>query len=67
MDWTKILADAGIPEPPGRAEAIELAKLATAARYARTGPKLIKSSTTRKVKKVPRIDYAAARRNAASH
>jgi hypothetical protein len=22
MDWTKILADAGIPEPPGRAEAL---------------------------------------------
>ena len=23
MDWTRLLADAGIPEPPGRAEAIE--------------------------------------------
>ena len=22
MNWTKILADAGIPEPPGRAEAL---------------------------------------------
>jgi hypothetical protein len=22
MNWTKILADAGVPEPPGRAEAL---------------------------------------------
>lgn len=66
MDWTKILADAGIPEPPGRAEAIELAKADIAARYARTGPKRIKGSTTRKVKKVPRMNYAAARQNTTS-
>lgn len=23
MDWTRLLADAGIPEPPGRAEVLE--------------------------------------------
>jgi hypothetical protein len=26
MDWTKILADNGIPEPPGRPELIEQLK-----------------------------------------
>jgi hypothetical protein len=26
MDWTRILAEAGLPEPPGRLEAIEALK-----------------------------------------
>jgi hypothetical protein len=34
MDWTKILADAGIPEPPGRQEIVEqLAFLKEAAAF----------------------------------
>jgi hypothetical protein len=34
MDWDKILRDAGIPEPPGRAETIAAIKAAKAAKDA---------------------------------
>jgi hypothetical protein len=34
MDWTRILADAGIPESPGRQEAVVAAKAFTARRKA---------------------------------
>jgi hypothetical protein len=57
MNWEKILSDAGIPEPPGRKQAFEDAAALTAARYERDGCKRAKGSNTRKVKKVPRIDY----------
>jgi len=34
MDWDKILREAGIPEPPGRAETIAAIKAAKAAKDA---------------------------------
>jgi hypothetical protein len=61
MNWTEILANAGIPEPPGRDEAIAAARLATAERYAKHGQKRVKGNNTRKVKKVARVDYRAMR------
>ena len=57
MDWTKILHDAGIPEPPGRDQAYEDAVAMTAARYERDGRKRAKGSNAAKVKKVARKDY----------
>lgn len=55
MNWTKILADAGIPEPVGREQAIQDARAATAARYAATGgPKPARGSNTRPVEQVSR-------------
>ena len=52
MNWTKILRDAGIPEPPGRDQAYEDAVAMTAARYERDGRKRAKGSNARKPKKV---------------
>jgi hypothetical protein len=44
MNWTKILHDAGIPEPPGRDQAYEDAVAMTAAqvraRWAQAGKRL---------------------------
>ena len=57
MNWTKILSDAGIPEPPGRDQAYENAVAMTVARYERDGRKRAKGSNTAKVKKVARKDY----------
>jgi oligoribonuclease NrnB/cAMP/cGMP phosphodiesterase (DHH superfamily) len=57
MNWTKILRDAGIPEPPGRDRAYADAAEMTAARYERDGHKRAKGSNTRKVKKMARMDY----------
>jgi len=61
MDWTKILADAGIAESPGRNLAISLAKLATAERYAEQGHKRAKGSNATKTKKVARMDYKVSK------
>ena len=58
MNWTKILADAGIAEPPGREHAYRDAFAFTTARYERDGHKRAKGSNTRKVKKVARMDYS---------
>jgi len=58
MNWTKILADAGISEPPGREQAYSDALAVTTARYERDGHKRAKGSNTRKVKKVARTDYS---------
>jgi hypothetical protein len=57
MNWTKILHDAGIPEPPGRDKAYEDAVAMTTTRYERDGRKRAKGSNTAKVKKVARKDY----------
>jgi len=57
MNWTKILRNAGIPEPPGSDKAYEDAAAMTAARYERNGRKRAKGSNTAKVKKVARKDY----------
>lgn len=55
MNWTKILADAGIPEPIGREQAIQEAQAATAARYAVTGgPKPARGFNSRPVQQVSR-------------
>ena len=58
MNWTKILADAGIAEPPGREQAYKDALVFTTARYERDGHKRAKGSNTSKVKKVARMDYS---------
>lgn len=63
MDWTAILTNAGIPEPPGRIEAAKAARLITAARYAKFGQKRAKGTNTRKVKKVARVDYSQVNRS----
>lgn len=49
-DWTALLAQAGIPEPPGRAEAVAAAQEATRQRYEKTGgePPRKKGSSKRK-------------------
>jgi hypothetical protein len=57
MNWTKILLDAGIPEPPGRDQAYKDALAMTAARYQRDGKKRAKGTNTQKPKKTPRMDY----------
>lgn len=55
MNWTEILANAGIPEPPGREQAIADAQAITAARYAKTGgPKRARGNASRPVKQVSR-------------
>jgi hypothetical protein len=59
MDWTRILADAGIPESPGRNLAIALTELAIAERYAEQGRKRAKGTNSTKTKKVARMDYKA--------
>jgi hypothetical protein len=52
MNWTKILRDAGIPEPPGRDQAYKDAVAMTEFRYERDGRKRAKGSNARKPKKV---------------
>jgi len=54
MDWTKILADAGIPEPPGLLEAYAAAAKATAERYQRDGHKRAKGNNSQKAKRQPK-------------
>lgn len=55
MNWTEILERAGIPEPPGREEAIAAAREVTARRYELTGgPKRARGSASRPVKQVSR-------------
>jgi hypothetical protein len=63
VNWTEILARAGIPEPPGREEAIAAAREATAARYAKDGgPKRARGSATRTVSKWSRAAKREAER-----
>lgn len=57
MNWTQMLLEAGIPEPPGRNEAYKQAALLTEERYKYNGHKRAKGSNTRKPKKSPRMDY----------
>jgi len=59
MDWTRMLLEASIPEPPGRDEAYRQAALLTEERYRRNGHKCTKGSNTRKPTKIPRMDYKA--------
>jgi hypothetical protein len=55
MNWTEILAKAGIPEPLGRDEAIRAARLATDRRYEATGgPKPARGTNSRPVQQVSR-------------
>jgi hypothetical protein len=55
MNWTAILAAAGIPEPPGRLEAIAATNESTARKYELTGgPKRAKGSNSRKPVQVSR-------------
>ena len=61
MDWTRILADAGIEESPGRSLAIALAELVIAERYAEQGHKRAKGTNAAKTKKVARMDYKATK------
>lgn len=58
MNWTKILADANIPEPPDREQAYCDALAFTTARCEHNGHKRAKGSNTRKAKKVARMDYS---------
>jgi hypothetical protein len=50
IDWTTILANAGIPEPPGRLEAYEAIKMANAERLADCGFKQSKGKRLAKLK-----------------
>ena len=58
MNWTEILAKAGIPEPPGREEATRDARRISAERIAREGPKRAKGSNSTKA---PKWNRAAKR------
>lgn len=57
MDWTQMLLEAGIPEPPGRDEAYKQAALLSEERYRNNGHKRAKGSNTRKTTKIARMDY----------
>lgn len=62
MNWTEILAAAGIPEPPGREEAIEEARRISAERIAREGPKRARGSSSTKAPKWSRAAKREAER-----
>ena len=53
MDWTQMLLEAGIPEPPGRDEAYRQAALFTEERYKHKGNIRVQESNTRKTKRKP--------------
>ena len=53
MDWTQMLLEAGIPEPPGRDEAYRQAALFTEERYKHKGNIRVQESNTRKNKRKP--------------
>jgi hypothetical protein len=61
QDWGEILAKAGIPEPPGREEAIAAAEEVTRLRYLATGgePPRKKGSNSSKAAKVSRAALRA--------
>lgn len=61
MNWTEILKNAGIPESPGRIEAIKAALISIDQYYEKHGKKRAKGTNTRKVTKVARMDYKAAK------
>jgi hypothetical protein len=66
VNWTEILAAAGIPEPPGRQEAIDDTLRKVAQRYALNGghPKRKKGSNKRQVTQVSRKVLQARERAA---
>jgi hypothetical protein len=51
MDWDVILANAGIPEPPGRAEAVE----ATRAKRAGKAVEAIEAKEEKKAEKAKKV------------
>jgi hypothetical protein len=51
MDWGTILANAGTPEPPGRAEAVEVMKVKRASKAAQA----IEAKKEKKAKKAERV------------
>jgi hypothetical protein len=53
MNWTQMLLEAGIPEPPGRDEAYRQAALLTEERYKHNGNKRAQGSNTRKTTRKP--------------
>lgn len=55
MNWTKLLAQAGIPEPPGREEAVAVTLEQIREKYKRTGgPKRARGTSARKIQQVSR-------------
>jgi hypothetical protein len=51
MDWATILANAGTPEPPGRAEAVEAMRIRRAGKAAQ----VIEAKEEKKAKKAERV------------
>ena len=63
MNWTEILARAGIPESPGRLEAAAEARKVSEARYARDGgPKRARGGNSAKAPKWSRAAKREAER-----
>ena len=60
MDWTRILADAGIAEPPGREAAVAAAKAHTAERVAANGGLPLKRAKGGNSRKAPKVGRKAA-------
>ena len=60
MDWARILADAGLPEPPGREAAVAAAKARTAERVAANGGRPLKRAKGSNSRKAPKIGRKAA-------
>lgn len=66
MNWTKILADASIPEPIGRQDAVNDARRITAERYEREGgPKRAHGTNTRPQQQISRKILQERERKAA--
>ena len=57
MDWTNILKTAGIPEPPGREEALQLALERSRAKAVR--PKVKPKTKAKKSKQKPSQPFRA--------
>jgi hypothetical protein len=60
MDWTRILADAGIPEPPGREQAVAATLALTAAKVAANGGQPLKRAKGSNGRKAPKVGRKAA-------
>jgi hypothetical protein len=60
MDWTRILATAGVPEPPGREAVVAAAAALTAAKVAANGGQPLKRAKGSNGRKAPKVGRKAA-------
>jgi hypothetical protein len=60
MDWARILAAAGIPEPPGREQAVAETVAKVAAKVAANGGAPLKRAKGSNSRKAPKVGRKAA-------